>query len=134
MENKELYKTEVNKKIVDLTENGEGITIKTDLGNIEITTYHSQDCCESVYGDFSSFKYHKEDLIGEMLREIVVKSVQGMGFLLIFELAYNEDKKIFVPCYNSQNGYYSSNLELTIKKGDIETKIDISDLVDDHIE
>lgn len=45
-----------------------------------------------------------------------------------------DEKKVFIPCYNYQNGYYGSDLELIIKNNNVQTKIDISNLVEDHID
>lgn len=129
MENKELYKTEIKGKVEDVIVKDEGVEIITDQVKVEISTHHDSDCCEHVYGDFSIFKYYKEGIVGKPINEIVIKSVSGMGFLIVF----NGVQKVFIPCYNFQNGYYSSNLELVLKKGEIETKIGISDLVEDHI-
>jgi hypothetical protein len=45
------------------------------------------------------------------------------------------DVKIFIPCYNYQNGYYSSNLSVVITQGGTtKTEVDISDCVEDHID
>lgn len=133
--NKELYKKEINKTVKDITVNDESIVITTEDSTIEISTYHSQDCCESVYGDFSIMKYYKEEIIGKEFNNLIIKSVEDMGFLIVFELnAYGDSRKAFIPCYNRQNGYYSSNLELSIKIGETETKIDISNLVEDQID
>ena len=42
--------------------------------------------------------------------------------------------KWFIPCYNEQNGYYSSNLNLIIEFEDKPTiTIDITDYVEDKI-
>jgi cellulose synthase/poly-beta-1,6-N-acetylglucosamine synthase-like glycosyltransferase len=64
----------------------------------------------------------------------VIKSVEDMGFLLCFEESYGYGEKVFVPCYNEQNGYYEDNLELIISVDGVKTKIDISNLVEDHID
>lgn len=136
-ENKELQKIEINANIKDLLIQDKaegGIEIVTDEGSIVISSFHEQDCCESVYADFSVMKYHKEQIIGKSVRNIVIKSVEGMGFLLVFEIGYHEDGKVFIGCYNYQNGYYSSDLSLSIIKHAVEIKIDISNLVENHID
>ena len=42
-------------------------------------------------------------------------------------------EKFFIPCYNSQNGYYSSELELILKRGKAKEVMDISEFVEDDI-
>lgn len=120
----------------------EAVKIITNDGDIEIKAYHEQDCCERVYADFSVLEYHLKDLIGFTFQEIFIKPVAETGFLLCFEHGERGDeesyddyeiKKILIPCYNEQNGYYSSNLELIIKHGDTKEVTDISDCVEDHI-
>lgn len=49
-----------------------------------------------------------------------------MGFNMISKIG----EKFFIPCYNSQNGYYSGNLELILMKEEI---MDISEFVKDDI-
>ena len=132
--NKELHTIEINKEIKELNVSEEKVDIVLNDETINIGTYHSQDCCENVYGDFSALKYIAQELNGKVIKQLVIKEVSGMGFLVVLTMNYRDDKKVFVPCYNYQNGYYSSNLALSIKRGEIETKIDISGLVEDHID
>lgn len=130
MENKELYKIELGREeITDIIVEDESVTIKYGTDEISIESYHDQDCCEHVYADFDGLKYHTKDIIGKPARELILKGVSKMGFLLCIA-----KEKIFIPCYNYQNGYYSSNLSLKIKKGIDTTEIDISDLVKDDID
>lgn len=127
--NKELYRTTIDSKIKEIKVSDDGIEIVTDNETISITTSHDQDCCESVYADYSSIKnqvsvpYFSEPI------DLIIKGVEEMGFLFCLGKI-----KVFIPCYNYQNGYYSSNLELLINRGEVSTKIDISDLVEDHID
>lgn len=100
---------------------------------IEISSYHSQDCCEHVYADFSVMKYHADELRTKPVRSLTLKRVLNMGFLVCFERGYDSYEKIFIPCYNYQNGYYSSNLSVVLKEGEMKTEVDISDCVEDHI-
>lgn len=122
------------KKITDLIVQDESVTIAFEEGSITFSTYHSQECCEEVYGDFSIVKYHKERLVGKSLVKIEVKAIEDMGFLLCFNFVWEVTEKIFIPCYNSQNGYYSDELSLIISYENNETKIDISDLTEDNID
>lgn len=129
MENKELYKVELGReKITDVIVTDELVTIKYGTDEVSIESYHDQDCCESVYADFEVLKYHTKDIIGHSPDNLILKGVPEMGFLLCIA-----KEKIFIPCYNCQNGYYSSDLALKIKKGIETTEIDISDFVEDDI-
>ena len=131
--NKEIYKIADVGTIKEFSHGDEFLNIIADK-QIEIATYHDSDCCEQVYGDFSILKYHLESLKDKKVKNIVIKSVDDMGFLIVFEGGDQEDVKIFIPCYNFQNGYYSSNLSLTVKVDEVKTEIDISGCVEDHID
>ena len=135
--NKILYKKEIGQKIKKFDVLGDDVGVKIILEDntvITIKTCHYQDCCESVHGDFSNLKYHKNNIEGKKFSELIIKSVKDMGFLLSFESVLTGSNKIFVPCYNYQNGYYSANLSLEITWGEVEKSIDITGLVEDHID
>jgi len=83
---------EIKMKIIKITES----LIKFDNGT-EITFSHDQDCCEQVYADFNSLK--DQDIKKKTFKEIKIRGVRGSGFRL---------NEYFIPCYNEQNGYYSS--------------------------
>ena len=135
MTNKEIFKKEYNAKIIDIIFNEESVNIKLKNKDIILSTYHEQDCYENVYADFSVIKYYKDIIVGKKLGDLTIKAVPEMGFLLCFEekethLWYeNFICKIFIPCYNEQNGYYSSELSLIIDDGE-KIEIDISDLTE----
>lgn len=137
--NKELYKLEINKEIMDFdvdeksSEGGFSLRAK-DGPIIKFSSSHSQDCCESVYADFSALKHYKEQILGKTVKAIAIKGVEDIGFLICFKIGYDDDIKVFIPCYNYQNGYYSSSLDLLINNGGVEIRIDISQLVEDHID
>ena len=98
----------------------------------EISTYHSQDCCEHVYADWS---YILENDFPKNIRGISISIVPNSGILLHFELGNPHEKvpPIFVPCYNEQNGYYSSNLELIASNGNAYFVVDVSEAAFDDI-
>lgn len=130
--NKLLWEKTVDKKVDSMSVVDEAMTLILDDGSkLIFSTYHNQDCCESVYGDFSIVKYHETELVGQHLSKVEVKSVTDMGFLLCFSFNYKATK-IFIPCYNYQNGYYSSDLNLLVDDNGTQTTIDISDCVEDH--
>lgn len=102
--------------------------------------YHDQDCCESVSADWSVFDTTINDIFELWtITEISISWVEDMWFVIYFynwDTSYWEPKRtwIFVPCYNEQNWYYSSNLELIIKIPWTEQiKIDISNYIKDRI-
>lgn len=131
--NQLLWEQDFRDEITSINTGDESITLNfQNNSSITFSTYHSRDCCESVYGDFSIAKYHESQLINKELRKVQVKSVSGMGFLLCFKVDY-DDVKIFIPCYNYQNGYYSSNLELKIEHGENKTSVDIHGCIEHHI-
>lgn len=64
---------------------------------------HEQDCCEHVWADFNAI----ESLAWYTnFEEFNIEVVEGSGFRL---------NGFFVPCYDEQNGYYSSNLSIYFK-------------------
>lgn len=93
--------------------------IKFDNGET-LSYYHEQDCCEAVYADFKgmqvmgvqpeNFVYAYElDFFENVLDSIV--PIKDLGFFLVSK----QGICILVPCYNIQNGYYSSELSLRYK-------------------
>lgn len=76
-----------------------GILFDDETGLID---YHEQDCCESVYADFSNLD---SDILKHKFKSISLEEVNE-GF------RFGDDRKYFVPCYNEQNGYYSDYLEI----------------------
>lgn len=69
-----------------------------------ITFDHEQDCCEDNYADFQQLDdlAYGYTFIGEM----TFKS-HNSGFLF-----GDSRRQFFVPCYSSQNGYYTSDLSI----------------------
>lgn len=103
--------------------------------------YHEQDCCESVYAEFEILKDYNVSLVTGKnidIKEIdfeesltkLVEGVKEVGFNMVSKIG----EKFFVPCYNSQNGYYSGDLELILyKENNVREELDISDFVEDDI-
>ena len=88
-----------------------------------IADMHEQDCCENVFADWEY-----------LLDECPVGSVLDVNR---FERVPDAGIKIggyFIPCYNQQNGYYSSDLTVIFRTADgWEKQIDITDCVKDEI-
>lgn len=107
----------------------------------KLRAYHEQDCCENVYADFEILKdYNVSTKTGKSIKiqeidfeeslEQLIQGIEGQGFNMVSKI----EEKFFVPCYNSQNGYYSSNLELILYKSEkLKETLDISDFVKDDI-
>lgn len=106
----------------------------------ELEYYHEQDCCENVYADFEILKtYNLSTKTGKIIKieeidfeEELEKLIEGkveIGFNMISKIG----EKFFVPCYNEQNGYYSSELELILHKSTTKEILDISEFVKDEI-
>ena len=80
-----------------------GILFDNNTGLID---YHPQDCCESVYADFSNLD---SGILKHKFESIELESTDE-GF------RFGDARKYFVPCYNEQNGYYSDYLEIQYGK------------------
>lgn len=120
------------KEVVDLIGFSDGILF-TDGSTL--TDYHDQDCCENVYADWDNVE---DQLPIDILFDgFSVEIVPDSGFnLLLYPNIGNKDIyiRLFVPCYNSQNGYYSSNLDLIYNRNNApEIVFDISDACEDDI-
>lgn len=123
-------------KIIEIEDN----FIKFNNG-YKLEAYHEQDCCEDVYADFNILKtYNVSTVTGKIIniKDIdfketlvdLVNGINGAGFNMISKIEEN----FFVPCYNSQNGYYSSKLELILyKERNVKEILDISEFVKDDI-
>lgn len=88
------------RKITEVTNE----TIIFDTGET-ITFDHEQDCCEWNYADFEQL----DDLARNYIFEgrITFEPFKDKGFLF-----GDSRRKFFVPCYSSQNGYYSSDIDI----------------------
>lgn len=81
-----------------------------------ITYDYEQECCEVNYADFSVLEmfYNDEEFI-----DFTIEYAED-GFLLIL-LGVGlvpHAKKIFIPCYSEQNGYYSNNITVYAEHSD----------------
>lgn len=110
-----------------------------DLRNY-VKDYHEQDCCESVFLDMDMLDIYKDTIKAlDNIKWFSILWVPWEG-ILVYILPYNKScyeptpLKIFIPLYNSQNGYYSSDLQLIITIDNDITEINISDYVQDDID
>ena len=108
--------------------------LKFDNG-IYMTSEHYQDCCESHWADFSVMNgYNLNTVTGKEIdiHEVEfdesnikdsIQLIKDEGFNLIAK----DGSKYFVPCYADNNGYYNSELTLSISGNGLNEEIDISD-------
>lgn len=89
---------------------------------------HIQNCCEYNWADFSVLEIYYQD---EEFDDFEVIPVDDCGFLLElkqrntkpwFHYDYTPTKRIFIPCYSDQNGYYSDDLTIIIRGPEREPK------------
>lgn len=95
-----------------------------------ITYDHVQDCCEFNWADFSvlEINYQQEEFVN-----FDIVPVEDCGFILSLEFEqipvsplselgydyyYTPNKKILIPCYSDQNGYYSTDLIIIVHHPD----------------
>ena len=105
--------------------------VKVDPDSIEfdngltLTSDHDQDCCENHYLSFSDLTIADfEGLEFDLSGEDFFKRIEDYGI----ELIPIQGHSVKVPGYGSNNGYYSSNLDLVLTDGKSFTKsFDISD-------
>ena len=112
-----------NQKIRKISEITDEAIIFSDHSSI--TFDHDQDCCENNYAAF--------DALDDLARnytfrgKIRFEAVDESGF------RFGDARRMFfVPCYSSQNGYYSSDIQIyfnengkTRKVLDFEAELDL---------
>lgn len=85
-----------------------------------ITYDHYADCCECNYADFSVLDVFYN---GETFDDYTIK-LEKFGFILVLSHAlptkfnFAADKRIYIPFYSEQNGYYSSDCDLIVRNKD----------------
>ena len=84
---------------------------------IIVLAYHYRSCCESVYADFEALEDTKFESQEFDEKTFTIANTND-GFLIKDQFV-----SYFVPCYNSQNGYYSDNLNVEIRHIDKPKKV-----------
>jgi len=108
-----------NKKVT-VKKHDEGVMFSN---GIYLADEHHQDWCENVYADWSSLE--DTGFYSQEFNQVYIEFVEDVGFRI---------NGYTVHCYNSQNGYYSSDLRLHVKKDGLTiVEIDITDCVEDDI-
>ena len=74
-----------------------------------ITYYHYQDCCEHVYAAFDEIDDLALEYEFDDAEEFYIWMLDDFGF------KFSDGRhSVSVPCYNIQNGYYSSELDIRV--------------------
>jgi hypothetical protein len=105
--------------------------VKVDAESIEfengvqLYSDHDQDCCENHYLSFGDLTIADfEGLEFDLTGEDFFKRIEDYGI----ELIPIKGHSVRVPGYGSNNGYYSSNLDLILTdKKDFNKRFDISE-------
>lgn len=132
----ELIRLGVNKRIEEVKvskDEESGVSfIFDDSTDLKLSAYHSQDCCENVFADFSIFNFYKDQIINTYVNNLIIKGVENVGFIVCF--GDYPLSKVLVTCHNSQNGYYSNQLDLEIKYQGQKFSVDLQEqgLVDNN--
>lgn len=76
------------------------------------------DCCEYNYADFSIIALDSEIMNNEFESVCFGRVEDEAGFTLLFKGLPHKTlgtytKHVFVPCYSDQNGYYTTELEVS---------------------
>lgn len=107
--------------------------VKIDSDSLEfengISLYsdHEPDCCESHYLSFSDLTL--EDFAGlefDLTSDNFFERIDGYGIALNPVVGH----PVRIPGYGSNNGYYSSNLDLVLDGKDFHKVFDISECQD----
>lgn len=101
-------------------------SLEFDNGMI-LSSDHKQDCCESHYLSLSDLTLEDfEDLEFDLSNDDFFERIEDYGIAL----KPNHGYPVRIPGYGSNNGYYSSNLDLVISNIDgkgIFKKFDITE-------
>ena len=111
-----------NSKVIKV----ESDAIEFDNG-VRLSSDHDQDCCENHYLNFEDLTLSDFDgLEFDLTTDDFFKRIEGYGIELVPLLGHS----VKVPGYSSNNGYYSSNLALTISGNGLNKTFDITECQD----
>lgn len=97
--------------------------------DIAFTYEHEPDCCEVNWADFSVLEvfYKNEEFdryeVAPVDGGFVLKLISNHGGAFDYEFT---KLGIYIPCYSDQNGYYSSDVDIIVTKGESSTKFNIA--------
>lgn len=109
-----------NLKVIKIDDN----SIEFENG-IQLYSYHDQDCCENHYLSFTDLNITDFDRLEfDLTTDDFFKRIEGYGI----ELIPIKGHSVKIPGYGSNNGYYSSDLDLILtNRKNFNKKFDISD-------
>lgn len=108
----------------------------------EMTFHHEQDCCEHNYADFPILKTYNLSVktgkqiniydidFPDTLAELFGGGVKDGGF----NIKSKKGDLFFIPCYSDQNGYYTTELFITLKNDWEEETLNVSNFVNERID
>lgn len=106
-------------KVIKVT--SDAITFEND---IELYSDHQQDCCESHWLSMSDLTIEDfEGLEFDLSDDNFFRRIEDYGI----ELVPIKGFSVKIPGYGSNNGYYSSNLDLILSGNGIDKRFDISE-------
>lgn len=110
----------MNTKVIKVTDD----EIIFDNG-LKLSSNHDQDCCENHYLDLEHVKLDDfEDLEFDLSNDNFFERIKDYGIALLPIKGF----PVRIPGYGSNNGYYSSNLDLILTNGkDITRTYDITE-------
>ena len=96
-------------------------------GGVVLTSKHDQDCCERHYLSCSDLTMEDFDgLEFDLSTDTFFNRIEDYGI----ELVPIKGHSVKIPGYGSNNGYYSSNLDLILNGEGFERTYDISECQD----
>lgn len=108
-----------NSKVVNI----EGGFIHFNTG-VKLSSNHEQDCCESHYLCFDDLNLEDFDgLEFDLTSDSFFKRIPDYGI----ELVPIKGFSVKIPGYGSNNGYYSSNLDLVLTGNGINKEYNITE-------
>jgi hypothetical protein len=92
---------------------------------VKLYSNHESDCCEQHWLSFEHLTFCDfEDLEFDLTGDSFFKKIEGYGI----ELMPINGHSVKVPGYGSNNGYYTTNLQLVLSKGeDVYKEFDITE-------
>jgi len=101
-------------------------SIEFDNG-VQLYSNHESECCENHWLSFEHLTLDDFDKLKfDLSTDTFFKRIDGYGIELIPVRGHS----VKVPGYGSNNGYYSSQLELVLSGGGLDKTFDISECQD----
>ena len=112
----------------------------------KLTYHHDQDCCEYNYADFPILRtYNLSVKTGKTIDIFDVEFPDTLAELFAggvaeggFNIRSNSGDLFFIPCYSEQNGYYSTDLFITLSGdkwcNDDDETLNVSNYVEERID